>query len=161
MKKDVVFTETMFELMKKRGNDCFCFYCIGGVEGFTAGPDGKATNCEGDKAWIYHPDGKEVTLKEAIENSALEPHITRHPAYPDSATPSGWLNYPATFDHSQEFIDICSKLEYIYERQNLMAEHDPVAHADGIVKGAGRYHTAAEWIEAEVPEDFPFDVHVL
>lgn len=157
------FSRYNFESMRERGNTHYCFHCIG-KWGFTPGKDGEPTNHLDDKIWIRVGSDEYMRNSDALKDSYLKSRIVERKGYPrhkpGDVEYAEWLKMSADLKYSTELEAWCEKNGYAIFRWNPMDGHDPVTHADGIVGGADKFNSAFEWIEANLPEDFPLVVAI-
>lgn len=161
-KKPVFFSLPTFEKMKGSGNTHYCFHCLGS-RGFIPGENGVATNCEDEKSFLVSASDKRVTNQDVVNNEFLDSHIIDIPGYrrrhPNHYQYDKWLGYAAYFQYGVEFARWCKENGYEVCRHNPMKNHDPEAHADGIIGGVQRHDLALTWLEGGLSEGFPFIVH--
>ncbi len=157
------FSRWNYEQMKERGNTHYCFHC-GGSWGFIPDADGNATNCLADVVSVF-VDGKEMKVREALKHPELEPLIADTSGYPrkspNSPRYNEWLDYTAHFAASDEFFEVVERLELEIYHYNPMKNHDPVTHAEAVIKGADEHDWVGDWFKSiEFSEEFPYIVAI-
>lgn len=159
-KQSISLSQVDFVGIKKRGNTHYCFHCGGGL-GFALGKGGEVSNHMDARITLIF-QGKYVLVREALRDIKLGLHMAdslEHPRYKlGDGRYEEWLGNKAQFEYSPAFAQWCEENGYVVCRHNPMEGHDPVTHANAVVGGVNRFNSADEWLNANIPVDFPYKV---
>jgi hypothetical protein len=141
------FSRWKHDWLKANGKTHFCFDCIG-CEGFTVDENGTIANRLAQSH--MESGGNSITVAEALADTELKDHLGIY---------QGNHSDSANFVYTDELVSLSKTRDSEIRFWNPM-EHHNKSHT-AVIGNIQDYEYGSDWLEGEMPDDFPFVVCIL